>query len=76
MGKLVGNQPDVKLARLLRDTFIECYVRENPHHNNPAFAEINGVGALGWELFARALLRRGLVMPARIQEETGGIDTL
>ena len=56
--------PRDRLARLLRDAYIEAYVQHNPFHDAPGWDEVKKLGVAGWEHTAAALLARGVMLPA------------
>lgn len=55
--------PENRLALILRDALTEAWVTHNPTHDNPDFAAVKHLGAVGYVHVARAMLRRGVKVP-------------
>lgn len=55
---------DARLARLLMESHVAAYAAERPARSVEDFAGVCRLGAVGYLLVARELIRRGVLPPA------------
>jgi len=53
----------VRLARILTDAYLTCYVRDNPLHTAPEWERVTGLARVGFRQVAAELLARGVRLP-------------